>query len=80
MIEGSGEVFTSGDVLATVVEVKEPEIVDVTEGLADRCSQSQVQNRSSLTIQSIPPEAVQSSYLGAANDSELPANTIACAP
>lgn len=80
VIEGSGEVFTSGDVLATVVEVKEPEIVDVTEGLADRCSQSQVQNRSSLTIQSIPPEAVRSSYLGAANDSELPANTIACAP
>ncbi len=80
VIEGSGEVFTSGEVLATVVEVKEPEIVDVTEGLADRCSAQQVQNRSSLTIQTISPDAVHSNFLGAADDGAAPGAYVACRP
>ena len=64
-IEATGSIFTIGDVLATVLQVDEPEIEDSGRTLATRCTPQQVRDRSTLTVRQIRTESLRSDYFSA---------------
>ena len=64
-VSASGDLFTIGSVLGSTIQIEDPEAVDASSELATRCTPQQIENRSSLVINTVPPGAVRSPYLTA---------------
>jgi len=62
-VTATGGVFTVGDVLGTIQQLPDPELVDAASRLETRCTSEQIDNRSSLVVREILRGQIRSPYL-----------------
>jgi len=78
-VSATGEVFTVGQVLVDVAQIDAPELVDASDGLQTRCTPTEIENRSSLLVDSLPAGAVRSPYLDAKQTMPAASAALTCA-